>query len=389
MTEPFRILAINPGATSTKLALFEDEREVRRETLAHPDAELGRCASVADQLPLREAAVQRFLAEADIGVGTGTPGSAPEEGSAPGVGSAPGLHAVVGRGGLLRPLASGTYRVDDAMLAELRAAERGEHASNLGALLAEAVARPAGLPAFIVDPVCVDELAPVARVSGLAGIERESLSHALNTKAVARRFARERGGGRPYRELRLVVAHLGTGISVSAHRDGRMVDVTNPRDEGPLSPDRAGSLPTRALVDRCFRSGTEAEDVRRELFGKGGLYSYLGTRDLREALARARSGDGQAALVLEAMVYQIAKAIGEMATVLEGRTDGVVLTGGMAHEPFVTEGVRQRVGFLGEVVVYPGEDELQALSEGALRVLRGEEEAHRYGHADEGEGLLI
>lgn len=367
MTTTRRILAVNPGATSTKLGLFDDDHELARRSLTHPDDELARCPRVADQLPLRRRAVDAFLGE--LGARAGH------------------LDAVVGRGGLLRPLASGTYRVDQAMREELLAAERGEHASNLGALLAHDLGRAVGAPAFVVDPVCVDELAPVARLSGLAGIERESLSHALNTKAMARRYARERR--RAYPELRLVVAHLGTGISISAHRDGRMVDVTNPRDEGPLSPDRPGGLPTRALVDRCFRSGVDPDEVRAELLGRGGLYSYLGTRDLREARARALAGDGQAALALEAMIYQIGKAVGEMATVLEGHVDAVLLTGGMAHDPLVVEGVRARVGFISEVVVYPGEDELLALAEGALRVLRGEEEARRYGQDPEEGGVLL
>ncbi|MDY0002386.1 MAG: butyrate kinase [Polyangia bacterium] len=367
MPDPFRILAINPGATSTKLGLFEDERELRRTILSHPDAELAAWPRAADQVQLRKAALAAFLRDSGA--------------------HAVGLDAVVGRGGLLRPLASGTYRVDSVMLSELRAAERGDHASNLGALLAHEVGEELGAPAFIVDPVCVDELAPVARVSGLAGIERESISHALNTKAVARRFAKERG--RPYPDLRLVVAHLGTGVSVSAHRDGRMIDVNNPRDEGPLSPDRPGTLPTRALVDRCFRSGAQPEEVYRELFGSGGIFSYLGTRDLREARARAQAGDGLAALVLEAMTYQIAKAVGEMATVLLGRVDAIILTGGMANDPILIKELKSRVGFLAEVVVYEGEDELAALAQGALRVLRGEEPAHRYGRAGEDDGMLL
>ena len=356
-----RILVINPGATSTKLALYEDERPAVTETLRHSDEALAPFATVADQAPMRAEAVRRFLAHQGV---------VPAD-----------LSAVVARGGILRPLASGTYRVDEAMLAELRRAERGEHASNLGALLAQEVAAPAAIPAYIVDPVCVDELTPVARVSGLPGIERESLSHALNTKAVARRHAAQ--VGRPYPALRLVVAHLGTGISVSAHRDSRMVDVANPRDEGPLSPDRPGGLPNGALVDRCFQSGARREVIRRELLGNGGLHAYLGTRDLREALARRDAGDATAALVLDAMLYQVGKAVAEMASVLTGQVDAILLTGGMAHEPFVTEGVSARVSWIAPVHVYPGEDELGALALGALRVLRGEEEARAYGQDGE------
>ncbi len=376
MTQPLLVLAVNPGATSTKLALFEAESEMggalelrESRTLRHDDAELAPFARVADQAGLRTDAVRDFLREAHVAAGE--------------------LAAVVARGGLLRPLASGTYRVDEAMRAELRAAERGEHASNLGALIAHALAEPEGIPAYIVDPVCVDELAPVARVSGLAGIERESLSHALNTKAVARRFAAAEG--RPYDTLRLVVAHLGTGISVSAHREGRMVDVTNPRDEGPLSPDRPGNLPNGALVDRCFRSGARRDEVRRELLGQGGLFSYLGTRDLRQAMELRRKGDATAAVTLDAMIYQIGKAVAEMASVLVGQLDAILLTGGMAHEPFVVEGVEDRVGWIAPVHVFPGEDELSALAEGALRVMRGEEPDHAYGTdaVEQSEPILI
>jgi butyrate kinase len=359
------VLAVNPGATSTKLGLFNGDALEREQILRHSDDELAPFGSVAAQAELRITATRRFLAEAP-----------PAR-----------LDAVVGRGGLLRPLASGTYRVDATMCAELEAADRGEHASNLGALIARAVAADHGAVAFIVDPVCVDELAPVARISGLAGIERESLSHALNTKAVARRYSAE--VGRPYPELRLVVAHLGTGISVSAHRGGRMVDVTNPRDEGPMSPDRAGSLPTGPLVDRCFKTGADRRALRRELLSGGGLRSYLDTTDLREARKRIAGGDGLAHLVVSAMVYQIGKAIGEMATVLEGRVDALLLTGGMAHDAALVETIVARVGWIATPRIYPGQDELPALAAGALRVLRGLEEARLYGADDDGSKVLI
>jgi len=359
------VLAVNPGATSTKLALFRDETLLAEQTLRHPDDDLAQFETVADQAEFRIAATRRFLAEA----------------------SADRLDAVVGRGGLLRPLASGTYRVDRIMRTELAAAERGEHASNLGALIAHAVATEHDAPAFIVDPVCVDEMAPVARISGLAGIERESLCHALNTKAVARRYAAE--AARPYSELRLVVAHLGTGISVSAHRDGRMVDVCNPRDEGPLSPDRPGSLPSGPLVDRCFKTGAERRAIRQELLGGGGLRSYLGTTDLQEIRQRMANGDGLARQVVDAMVYQIGKSIGEMATVLCGRVDAVLLTGGMAHDDALVTAVTARVGWIAPLRIYPGEDELPALAAGALRVLRGQEEARLYGDVEDGSEVLI
>ncbi len=364
-TTQYVVLVVNPGATSTKLALFRNETLVKDQALRHSDEELADFESVAAQTDFRTEAVRRFLDQAPTHR----------------------IDAVVGRGGLLRPLASGTYRVDRAMRTELAAADRGEHASNLGGLIAHAVAVDHGAPAFVVDPVCVDELAPVARISGLAGIERESLCHALNTKAVARRYAAE--VDRPYPELRLVVAHLGTGISVSAHRDGRMVDVSNPRDEGPMSPDRPGGLPTGPLVDRCFQTGAERLKIRRELLSGGGLRSYLSTTDLREIRRRIADGDGLARQVVDAMIYQIGKTIGAMATVLKGRVDAVLLTGGMAHdEPLVTA-LASRVDWIAPLQIYPGEDELPALAAGALRVLRGQEKVRLYGSEDDGSDVLI
>ncbi|HEU4385442.1 MAG TPA: butyrate kinase, partial [Anaeromyxobacteraceae bacterium] len=230
--------------------------------------------------------------------------------------------------------------------------------------------------AFVVDPVSVDELEPVARLTGLAGVERRSFSHALNMRAVARRHALE--VGRRLEDLSLVVVHLGTGVSLSAQRGGRMVDVTNPLDEGPFAGDRAGGVPVTAVVEMCFAPGADRARVRRRLFGDGGLFSHLGTRDVREAIARARAGDDRAAAVLEAMAYQIAKSAGALAAALEGRVDAVLLTGGMAHLPEVVEPLRRRVAWIAPVVLHPGEDELGALAAGALRVLRGEESARPY-----------
>jgi butyrate kinase len=263
------------------------------------------------------------------------------------------------------------------MLRDAARAERGEHAANLGAPLAHAIAAEHACPAFVVDPVSVDELDDVARISGLAGVERKSLCHALNMRAVARRHAA--AAGRPLRALRLVVAHLGTGASLCALRDGRMVDVVNPQDEGPFSGDRAGGVPATALVDLCFAADADARALKRRLFGDGGLHSYLGTRDVREAAERAGRGDRAAALVMEAMAYQVAKAVGEMAVVLEGKVDAVLLTGGAAHVASLVAAVRRRVEWIAPVSVYAGEDELAALADGARRVLAGEEQARDYG----------
>ncbi|MFW5947508.1 MAG: butyrate kinase [Gemmatimonadota bacterium] len=357
MTERL-ILAVNPGSTSTKLAVFDGGEPRLEHAIEHPDDALAplRGRPVLDQLELRLEAVRAVLAD---------------EGFDP-----TALAAVVGRGGLLRPLAGGTYRVTDAMLDELAAAPRGEHASNLGAFMARELAGPAGCPAFIVDPVSVDEWEDAARPSGLAGLDRECLSHALNTRAVAKRFARE--AGTTYGALRLVVVHMGSGHSVSAHRDGRMVDVTNSREEGPFSTERAGTVPTVRLVERVLRDGLTAAGAERLLFREGGLYSYLGTRDLREVEARIEAGDDRARLLFDAMVHQLRKAVGAMVAVLDGRVDAVLLTGGMARSDRLVGLLREHLAWIGPIHVYPGEDELRALAEGAARVLEGEEDAREY-----------
>ncbi|HET9552795.1 MAG TPA: butyrate kinase [Anaeromyxobacteraceae bacterium] len=355
MTAPL-ILAINPGAGSTKLALYRGSEPEREAKVEHPALAARPAARCWDELPARLADVRAFLAKGSVAAGA--------------------LAAVVGRGGLLPPMPSGTFAVDAAMLADLERAARGDHASNLGAPLARAVAEEHGCPAFIVDPVSVDELDPVARLTGLAGVERRSLCHALNIRAVARRHAAK--AGRPLEELRLVVAHLGTGVSLAALVGGRMVDVVNPKDEGPFSGDRAGGVPSGALMDLCFAPGADRRALERRLFGDGGLFSHAGTRDAREVWRRAEMGDARAALVLDAMAYQIAKAAGGLAAALSGKVDAVLLTGGLAWLDAVTLPVRRRIAFIAPVHLYPGEDELRALAEGALRVLSGQEAARAY-----------
>ncbi|HSJ13793.1 MAG TPA: butyrate kinase [Longimicrobiales bacterium] len=352
------ILAVNPGSTSTKLGLFRGDAQEWVASIPHGDDLLVefRGRPIAEQLDMRVAECTATLAE------RGVPLSA--------------LAAVVGRGGLLPSLASGTYRVDERMLADLRAHERGEHASNLGALIAARLVADTACPAYIVDPVSVDEWEPVARLSGLQGLDRESLSHALNTKAIAKRYARE--VGRDYGALRLVVIHCGSGTTVSAHRDGRMVDACNAREEGPFSMERAGGVPVMKLVGLAAQPDMSAAELERRLFREGGVYSYLGTRDLRDVLARIETGDQTAALVLDALLYQTAKEAGAMAAVLEGRVDAVLLTGGMMHAGLVAESLAARVRWIGPVRTYPGEDELRALAEGAHRVLTGVEPARTY-----------
>jgi len=356
-----RVLVINPGTTSTKLGVFTRAGEEMVSNIHHGDDEIERFRGrpMLDRLEYRAEKIEAALAEAGF-----TPrGKAAE----PWV-------AVAGRGGLLPPMECGTYLVNDEMVEELRRARRGEHASNLGAVLALRFARAAGVQAYIVDPVTSDEWQPCARLSGTPLVKRTFIGHVLNTKAVARRYAREKG--RRYEDLRLIVAHLGSGITVSAHRDGRMID-SNSIEEGPFGPDRTGSLPVRELVGLCFSGKMTQQEMDRHVFGDGGLYAYLGTRDLAEVERRVDAGDAEAAAVLEAMIYQIGKEIGAMAVVLEGRADAVLLTGGMAHSERVVEGLRGYAEWIAAVAVYPGEDELRALAEGVFRVLDGEEEVKR------------
>ncbi len=350
----FRILAINPGSTSTKLAVYANEHQEWGRCLTHSETEMAafRGRPVLDQLEFRRARIEAELDSAGYPLTS--------------------FDAIAGRGGLMRPIASGTYRVNEVMLADLRLAEQGEHASNLGAFLARSIAHLGHAQAFVIDPVSVDEFTPRARISGTALAERRSLSHALNTKAVAKRYARDRS--RRYADLRLVVAHLGSGISVSAHEAGRMVDVNLAGQEGPMSTERSGGMQWTSVVQLCFSGRYTADGVYNALFREGGIYSYLGTRDLREVERRISEGDATAALIFDAMVYQVAKEIGAMAAALNGRIDAILLTGGMARSEKLISELTAAIQWIAPVVVYPGEDELQALAEGALRVLRCEEE---------------
>jgi butyrate kinase len=356
METPVFILTINPGNTSTKIGLFENTRPLFVRTIAHNDEELKRFKCIADQKDYRMNEILSEIERERFDLKS--------------------LNCVVGRGGLLRPLQSGTYLINEKMLSDLKRAERGEHASNLGAIIAYEIASRYSIPSYIVDPVTVDEMEDVARISGFVELERESLLHALNTKAVAKRYAQSIN--RSYEELRLIVVHLGSGISLSAHIGGRMVDVVNPRDEGPFSPDRAGGVPSLKLAKLCFSGRYDYKTLEKKLFGEGGIYSYLGTRDLRRVMEMIDSGDQKAKLIYDAMVYQISKYIGYMAPVLMGQIDCIILTGGMANEKRLIEDIKKRVSFLGKIEVFPGEDELQALCEGAYRVLRNIEKVKIY-----------
>jgi len=376
----YRILAIDPGSTSTKFAVYADENPCLVKTIRHSEADLAPFCGrpTLDQQEFRARQIEAALRECGYAIESVSDAGAPPFREAE---AGPVLNAVVGRGGLLPPLSSGTYVVNEAMLEELRLAKRGEHAANLGAFLAHTIGQKAGVEAYIVDPVSVDEWPDIARLSGSAQLQRQCLSHALNSKAVAKRFAHEHGTS--YDSLRLIVAHLGSGISVSAHEAGRMIDTTNSREEGAFSTERAGTVPIMQLVDLCFSGNHTRKEVETLLFREGGLQSYLGTKDLLKVEKRIAAGDAKAKTVFDAMVYQIAKDIGATATVLRGRVDAVLITGGMAHSERLVSALRERVGWIARLAVYSGEDELQALVEGVLRVLRGEESSRVLG------GMLV
>jgi butyrate kinase len=349
----FKLLVVNPGSTSTKLGIFEKEKFSYREVLRHPAGELAGCGSVIGQLELRLGASRSWFGE-----------------------RAEAADAVVATGGLLRPVEGGTFRVNAAMLADARAGERGAHASNLGCLIADSISAEYGCPAYVVDPVSVDEFDPVARYSGHPLITRSSLSHALNIHAAARRAARELGI--PHRLSSFVVAHMGGGISVAPVRGGRIVDVNDAASDGPFSPERSGGLPLQEFIGLSVSGKYTEADLRLMVMGAGGLVAYLGTNNADEVEKRIESGDVRAAEVYGAMGYQIAKEIGAMATVSGGLVDGVVLTGGLASSAMLTRWISDRVRTLAKILVYPGEMEMEALAEGALRVLNGEENEKEY-----------
>ncbi len=352
-----RILALNPGSTSTKLALFEGEAPLWTREISYSKEKLSGFSHVSDQLEMRLADIEMVLEEQQCDIRT--------------------LSAVVGRGGPFKPLESGTYAVSAAVLDDIRNNRvQAEHISNIGPVLARALAEKAGIPSYFVDPVSVDEFIPLARISGLPELERKSLVHALNIKATARKAADDLK--RPLDTLNLVVAHLGGGISICAMQRGRIIDVNNANEGGPFSPERAGSLPVSSLVKLCYSGHLTYEAVRKRIIGNGGLAAHLGTHDSLEVEKRISNNDARALLVYEAMAYQIAKEIGAMASVLSGKVDAIVVTGGLARSDMLIAWIRSRVAFIAPVLVFPGENELEALALGALRVLNGEENAKVY-----------
>ncbi len=350
-------LIINPGSTSTKIGVFEDETLLFEETLRHSAEEIGAFGSIVEQKDFRKEIITRLLESKNFPLTD--------------------LQVIVGRGGMLKPIPGGTYKVTDALLEDLRKGCQGQHASNLGGILAREIADSIGVEAYIVDPVVVDELDPVARYSGVPELPRTSVFHALNQKAVAKRYAKEQG--KPYDSLNLIVVHMGGGVSVGAHTGGRIVDVFNALDgDGAFSPERAGAVPVGALVRMCFSGKYTEKEIYGKLVGKGGLTAYLGTNDMRDVIRMGNEGDAKAAEVKQAFLYQVAKDIGSMACVLKGKVDQILLTGGIAYNACVVEGLQEMAGFIAPFTVYPGEDELMALVQGALRVMRGEEEVMEY-----------
>ncbi len=350
-------LIINPGSTSTKIGVFEEETLLFDETLRHSTEEINRFDSIVAQKDFRKKIITDFLESKNFDIKT--------------------LDVVVGRGGMLKPIPGGTYAVTKELIADLEKGVQGQHASNLGGILAKEIADSIGVPSYIVDPTVVDELIPVARYSGVPELPRVSIFHALNQKAVAKRYAKEIG--KPYESLRLIVVHMGGGVSVGAHENGKVIDVFNALDgDGAFSPERAGAVPSGALVKMCFSGKYTEKEVYGKIVGNGGFNAYLGTNDMREVTKRANEGDEKAAEAKQAFIFQVAKDIGSMACVLSGRVDRIIVTGGIAYGEDIVAALKERAEWIAPFTVYPGEDELLALAQGALRVLKGEEEVKSY-----------
>jgi butyrate kinase len=360
---PHLVFVINPGSTSTKTALFSDENCLFQASIRHADGDLQQTEHIIDQLPLRLRAVQASLEQALIETGL----------------RAHAIDAFAGRGGLVHRVQGGAWQVNAAMLTDLTEARYGEHASNLGAIIAWHLAQAGNKPSYIVDPPVVDELSDLARYTGLPSLQRRSAFHALNHKAVARLAAARLG--RPYESLDLIIAHLGGGISVAAHTRGRVVDVNDALEEGPFSPERAGTLPTLQLLRLMVDSGHSLDEMRRLLVGRGGLYAYTGTTDFRQIEAQSANRPDWASLI-EAMAYQVAKSIAALTACLRGRPDAIVLTGGLVQSSRLVGLICHHIDWLGPVLLFPGEHELAALADGVLRILRGIDVAGHYRRED-------
>lgn len=346
------ILIINPGSTSTKIAVYKNRKEILLVNVNHPQEVLLQFRKIVDQLRFRKEKIEEMLKQADIDLDQ--------------------INIIVGRGGLLKPLPGGAYRVNDKFVKDMEK-PMGEHESNLGGIIAYEFAREIGEPALamIVDPTCVDEMHDIARISGMPELDRRSLLHALNQKAIARTYAAELKSS--YTDLNVIVAHMGGGISVGAHSKGRIIDVNNGLDgDGPMSPERSGGLPAGQLVDLCFSGALSREEIREKIKGKGGLLAYLGTSNAIEVENRIRKGDEHARQVYLAIAYQVAKEIGALSTVLKGKVDGILVTGGLAFSDMLTEDIIERVKHIAPVKIYPGEGEMKAMAMNGYMVFSGE-----------------
>ena len=355
----YRVLAINPGSTSTKFAVYDGENQVFANTLNHSVEELSHFKSIMDQFEMRKKEIEKALKENNIELKS--------------------INAVVGRCGGLPPVKSGAYLINEEMIDRLTNRPTLDHASNLGATISYSIANEIGVNSYIYDPVCVDESDDIAKVSGLKGLDRVCLTHALNTRAMAIKYAKM--NNKNYKDLNLIVAHLGGGISLNIHEKGKIVDFVSD-DEGPFSPERAGRLPSKILVDLCYSGKYTHKEMVKNVRGKGGIVSYLNTVDAREVEDRISKGDEYAKLIYDALALQVAKSIGELATVVNGDVDAIIITGGIAYSKYMSESISKRVKFIASVEILPGENELEALAFGALRVLKGEEEATIYKECD-------
>ncbi|MBC8499918.1 MAG: butyrate kinase [Candidatus Atribacteria bacterium] len=350
------ILVINPGSTSTKIALFNQEgKEIFSRSITHSTEELSQFKSLLEQCPVRKKIILDTLKKEKIEFNS--------------------IKTIIGRGGVLKPLEAGTYEVNSKLINDLKNSPI-EHASNLGGIIAHEIAEKIDVPAYIADPVSVDEFTDIARISGLKGIERKSLLHTLNIRANAFRYAKEQE--KKFEEINLIVAHLGGGISIAPIKKGKIVDVNNANDGGPFSPERSGSLPNKALIHLCYSGKYSEKELYKLITNQGGLVSYLGTNDTREVMKKIEQGDNYAKLIFEAMCYQIAKEIGAMAIVLKGKVEAIILTGGIAHNETLVNKIKDHTGWIAPVVVYPGEEEMKALAQAVIRVTDGVEKVKIY-----------
>lgn len=350
-----KLLIINPGSTSTKIAYYEDEKQIFVESISHSADVIAQYDLIVDQFEFRKDMILDVLQKNNVKL---------EE-----------LTGIVARGGLLPPVKAGAYRVNEDMVWQLKNKPAMEHASNLGAVIADAIAKPLGIPAFVYDGVTVDEMMPILKITGLKELQRRGIGHNLNTRAAAMKYAREHG--KEYKDCKLIVVHLGGGISVTLQYGGKIADIINDED-GPFAPERAGGLPVQALVKYMGETGISAKDMLKKMKSRGGLVSHLGVNDSREVEKMIKDGNEKAKLVYDAMALNVARKIGEEAATVAGDVEAIILTGGIAYSEYFTSEVRKNAEWIAPVIVYPGENEMESLALGGLRVLRGEEKAHEF-----------